>query len=506
MKPLPFSSVNISDPQRKTVRILQPMKVLFCRNCLSIIILLFFCRFELNAQESKAWTLEECVSYARSKNISVKKQLLNVQLQKDQLTQSKLATLPTLNGNASHVYNWGQTIDPFTNQFATERVRSNNFYVSTQFVVFNGFQKLNTIRRNHLALKISEVEVERIMNDISLNVVTFYLQGLYAREILKNAENQLQLVRIQRDRIASLVEAGTLAKGELLNMDAQVASSELQTVEARNNLDLALLQLALLIDLENPQGFDIQAPEIKIPEEDIQLADLEAVINYALTHQPEIIASEMRNQQSEKDYKIARGGMSPVLSMGGSWGTGYSGAAREIDPTLPPNILSYPVGITQNSRDTVLGYATQYSYRIKPFGDQLKANENKSFGVYLNIPIFNGYRIRNSIQQAHIARESTSLDLQLARNNLRKLITQAHADAQASLKKYHAARRKLEAQEESFHYASEKYAVGLLTAVEYNQNKEELNKARSELLQAKYDFVFKSRILDFYQGKPIVIE
>ncbi|MGC8865748.1 MAG: TolC family protein [Bacteroidales bacterium] len=482
------------------------MKISLWVKSLSIIVFTSFLGTLLQAQEKKAWTLEECINYARSRNINVKKQLLSVELQKDQLTQSKLSTLPTLNGNASHVYNWGQTIDPFTNQFATERVRSNNFYVSTQLTLFNGFQKLNTIRRNQLALQISELEVERMMNDISLNVVTFYLQGLYAMEVLKNAENQLELVRQQRDRIALLVEAGQLARGELLNMDAQVASAELQAVEARNSLDLALLQLAQLIDLDDPRGFTIEAPDLTIPTNDFALPQAEEVISYASAHQPEILAADMRTRQSEKDYQIARGGMSPVLSLGGSWGTGYSGAAREIDPNIPPTLITYPIGITQNSMDTVIGISTKYTYRIKPFSDQLKANENKSFGLYLSIPIFNGYRIRNAIQQARIARESANLDLQLAQNNLRKLITQAHADAQAALKKYHAARRKMEAQEESYLYASEKYAVGMLTAVEYNQNKEDLNRARSELLQAKYDFIFKTRILDFYQGKPIIIK
>lgn len=164
------------------------MKMHNLRNYLLFGLLALIIHGRLPAQSNKAWTLEECINYARSRNINVKKQLLNVQLQKDQLNQSKLATLPTLNGNASHVYNWGQTIDPFTNQFATERVRSNNFYISTQMTLFNGFQKLNTIRRNQLALRISEIEVERMMNDISLNVVTFYLQGLYAIEVLKRGK------------------------------------------------------------------------------------------------------------------------------------------------------------------------------------------------------------------------------------------------------------------------------------------------------------------------------
>ena len=166
----------------------------------------------------------------------------------------------------------------------------------------------------------------------------------------------------------------------------------------------------------------------------------------------------------------------------------------------------YPIGITQTGFDTVLSYGRQYEYRTKSFSDQLSDNQNKSLGLSLYIPIFNGLRSRANVNRAKIAIENANYDLQLAKNNLKKIIQQAAADANAALKKYQSAEKKVEAQSESYHYAEQKYAVGLLTAVEYNQNKDDLLKAKSELVQAKYDFVFKSKILDFYMDKPLTIK
>jgi len=343
------------------------------------------------------------------------------------------------------------------------------------------------------------------MNDISLNVATFYLQALYNAELLNISESQLKVVKLQRDRIKILVESGSLAQGELLNMEAQVASAELQLVEARNNYELALLQLSQLIDLEDSRGFSVVAPELAAPSVNISLSPVDQVVNYALQHQPEIISSKYRIESARKEFDINRGSYGPTLALNGSWGTGYSGVSLEKDPNVPPTLIAYPIGITQLTGDTVIGISPEYSYRVKPFGDQLKANENQSLGLYLNIPIFNGYRSRNNVQRTKIAVANAELDLQLSQNNLRKLIVQAYADASAALKKYVAAETKLHAQQESFNYASEKYAVGLLNAVEYNQNKEDLNKAQSELIQAKYDFIFKVKILDFYEGKPLVL-
>lgn len=459
----------------------------------------------LSAQDLP-WSLERCIMHARENNLTVKKQFLNVKLAKTEEVQSKYGLLPTLNGSASHSYNWGQTIDLYTNQFATERVQSNNFYLSTSVTLFNGFQKLNSIRQSQLNLQISELDVEKTMNDISLNVTTFYLQTLFYQELVKVSENQLDISRQQAERTAKLVKAGTLAQGELLNIEALVASDELTLIEAKNNYDISLLTLSQLLDLNNEPGFMIETPIIGVLEDKINASSASDIFNFAVKNQPEILSSELRVRSSEKSLDIAKGAVSPTLNLSGSIGTGYSGASRQVDPEFVPTPYMYPVGITQQSLDTVMGFGLKNEYRTKPFWDQIGDNENKSLGFYLSIPIFNGLRTQTNISRSKISLENARLDLQLAKNNLNKVIQQAHFDALASLKRFQAAQKKISAQEESFHYAEQRYNVGLMTSVEYNQNKKDLAKAKSDLLQAKYDFIFKSKILDFYQGKPLTLK
>ncbi|PKP16335.1 MAG: hypothetical protein CVU06_14850, partial [Bacteroidetes bacterium HGW-Bacteroidetes-22] len=371
---------------------------------------------------------------------------------------------------------------------------------------FNGFQKLNGIRQSQIDLQMSQLDVERTINDISLNVTTFYLQVLFYKELVKVGENQLDISRQQAERTAKLVNAGTLAQGELLNMEAQVASDELTLIESRNNYDISLLTLSQLLDLNNEPGFVIETPELGILVDKINASGPSDIYAFAVKNQPEILSSELRVRSSEKSLDIAKGAFSPTLSLNGSIGTGYSGASRQINPDIPSSIYMYPTGITQISQDTVLGYGLKNEYRTKPFWDQITDNENKSLGFYLSIPIFNGMRTRTNISRSKISLENARLDLQIAKNNLNKVIQQAHFDATASLKRYQAAQKKVSAQQESFHYAEQKYNVGLMTSVEYNQNKKDLAKAASDLLQAKYDFLFKTKILDFYQGKPLTLK
>ena len=232
----------------------------------------------------------------------------------------------------------------------------------------------------------------------------------------------------------------------------------------------------------------------------------EIIFEHAIKTRPEIKGAEMRVEAAQKRLAIARGIISPTLSVSGSWGTGYSGAAREIDPNVTPTITSYKMGITQVSRDTVLGYQVDYATRLKSFGDQLKTNNNQSVGFNLNIPIFNGWQGRSNITQAKIQKNQAELDLDIEKRTLRKIIEQAYADAVASLQKYNSALGRLNAQSESFKYTQQKFDVGMMTSFDYNNSKKDLTKAESDLLQAKYDFIFKTTILDFYMGNPIQIQ
>ncbi len=454
----------------------------------------------------KVWSLDECIHYALDNNIEIKQKQLDVELQEETYLTSKLSMLPDVNGYASHGYNWGQTIDRFTNQFATERVRSNNFYAQTTMTLFNGLQKLNTMKQNKLNLLASQYETDKFMDDISVNIANYYLLVLYNTENLKIAKNQLVITNQQVERTRKMVEAGSLAKGDLLTVEAQAAAEELNVVTAQNNLDLAYLDLTQALDMTSPEGFEIDQPDIQIAGEITMLPNPEAVYEYALLNRPEIKGAEKRVQASEKGVSIAKGSLSPNIYLSGTWGTGYSGANKiGEDPYTTSQLLGYtdetnPVAVYS------LPYEVYSDYKTKPFSDQLEDNNNKSFMLNINIPIFNGWQAQSSIQQAKISLKNAEYTLALQKLSLNKIINQAYADAKAAFNKYKSAVKKVNATELAFQYAEQKFNVGLINSLEYNESKKEYTNAQSELISSKYEYFFTMTILDFYMGKPITLD
>lgn len=471
---------------------------------LSLAISLFLL-FSSHSFSQKVWTLEDCIDYALENNLDIQKQIQAVEADRATLLQSGLSMLPNLNFSASNIWNTGQTIDQYTNTFATTTVRSNNFGISSNMTLFNGLQKFNAVKRNQIELMASRYDLDVIKNDISLAVAGYYLDILFNKEILDVAERQLATTEEQVERVRKMVEAGAAAQGDLLNIQAQASTEELNAVAARNNLNISYLSLQQLIDLPISSDFDIEKPRLKEVAPPKEMVTAETIYGHALTTRPEIKSAELRIESAKKSLAIARGAQSPSLTFGGSYATGYSGAAKTADADIPPVITTYPIGITQLTHDTVLGYQYTYSYRTKTFSEQWNDNDNFSVGFNLYIPIFNGWQVRSSITQAKIQRNIAELDLEQKKRTLQKTIEQAYADAVAALQKYNSADQKVQAQEESFSYTEQKFDVGLVTSYDYNNSKKDLTSAQSELLQAKYDFIFKTTILDFYMGNPIRI-
>ncbi len=458
----------------------------------------------------KVWSLEDCIDYALTNNIQVKQQMLNIDYGDQTLLQSKLGLLPDLNGYASHGYNWGQTIDQYTNDFATERVRSNNFYISSQFTIFNGLQQMNQVRKNQLDLMATKYSVDKFMDDVSMSIAAAYLQILYYGELKRVAEAQLDISQQQVDRTKKMVEAGTLAKGELLLIEAQLATEELNLINVQNNLDISYLTLVQLLDLPTTEGFVIEDPDLTRIQSPETPLGAEAIYEIALDSRPDIKSAELTLQSSEKSLSIARGALSPVFGFSGSWGTGYSGAAKNyddgIDPfDVPPQLIGYTA-----SAEPLAVYSLPYiqykDYGTKSFKGQITDNMNKSIMVNLYIPIFNGWSVRSTIAKAKIGISNANYTLENTRLQLRKVIQQAYADVLAALKTHTAAEKMVVATTESFKYADQKFNVGLINSVEYNQAKKELTKAQAELIQAKYDYIFKLTTLDFYMGKPLTLK
>ncbi|MBW6498893.1 MAG: TolC family protein [Bacteroidales bacterium] len=450
----------------------------------------------------QAWSLEDCINHALENNIQIKQRKLSVDIARENLLQTRANQLPNLNANASHGYNFGRTIDPFTNEFATERVRSNNFSLSTGLNLFSGFQVRNSIEQGRQELEASRFDVEKMENDISLAVASGYLQILFARELAEVAASNLEITRQQVQQTQRLVEAGTLARGSLYTIEAQAATEELQLVNAQNQLEISILNLAQLLDLADYQQFEIVVPVIDIDTFGQMEYSPMQIFSTAVNSQPDVRSSELRVASAEQGVKIARGARSPMLSFRGSYGTGYSGASREITDVM----IGQPQQIGQTaSGEAVFGPSFDYITRIKPFGDQLEDNLNRSLAFVLTIPIFNSFQTRASIGRSKIALENASLNNQLIRDQFFKNVQQAYADAQAALKRFNATTKNVQALQEAFRYVEQRFSVGMVNSLEYNDAKNRLTAAQSDLLQSKYEYVFRVKVLDFYLGIPISI-
>lgn len=436
------------------------------------LILVLLVQRPVTAQEP--WTLSGCISYAFENNIRLKQQSLGVETAKNNLDQSRLNLLPSLNSGLSESFRFGRSVDPLTYQFTTENSTGASVYISADMDLFKGLQNWNTIQRNQIDLNKNLTDLDKAKNDLALNIARLYLQILFNEELHEITVQQLNITTQQVNRTRIMVEAGSLPKGDYLEIQAQMANEELNEVNSRNQLTMSYLDLAQLLDLKNPDNFRVQRPTFESIQVMDNLGSVDNVYQSALLTLPQIKSAELGLQSLEKDLLIAKGRQSPTLSMSSSYGTGYSDRLKDF--------------ITGNTM---------------ALRDQLDFTSQTSLGFNLNIPIFNGWSTRTGIKNARISVTNGKYQLELAHNQLLKEIQQAFADATASLERFKASSKSVSALEEAFRYVEQKFNLGMLTSLDYNVAKNNLTKARSELLQAKYNYIFNTRILDFYRGIPI---
>jgi outer membrane protein len=445
-------------------------------------------------------SLEACIDYALKNNIQIKQSVLNTELSKISLTQSEANLLPELNGNASHSYNYGRTIDRFTNEFATQQVLSQNFALNSDITLFGGLQNINTIQQNKYSYLASKFNVDKMKNDVSLNVASAYLQILFAIETTENARNQMGITTTQVERTKKLVDAGATAKGTLLDIQAQLASEELNFTTAQNQLDISYLSLAQLLNMASTEGFSIVKPDIAVANETLLTSNANQIYTTAVSNLPEIKSAEFGVKSSEKAIDVALGAISPRLSFSAAYGTGYSGLSQRLVTPLVFEGLVPDGSLLSNGQ---LVYAPNFATEKIPFADQYKDNVNKSFGLFLTVPIFNRLQTKTAIDRARIQKLNAELTVESTKLQVQKNIQQAYADANGGLKKYNASIKTVDAMKESFKYTEQKFNVGMVNPIEYNDSKNKLTKAENDLIQAKYEYVFKTKVLDFYQGKPL---
>ncbi len=432
------------------------------------------------ASAQEIWSLQRCIDYALDNNLQIKQQGLAVEYQQNQLNQAKSDRLPGLNGQLANNYNFGRSLT-YQNTYENTNSASISGYLGTDVTLWNGFQMQNLIRQRDLDLQATLMDLQKAKDDLVLNLTALYLEILFAGELIAIDESQMEVTRQQIARSQKLVEAGSLARGSLLETEAQLAREELQLVNDQNRAQLAYLNLFQLLELPINQTFKVEKPSLPAPETGTPGYNSLEIFNNALMTRPEIQASRLRVESARKQLDQARGARWPRLTFGANYYNNYND--------------NYLRAINNNPLDT----------EVIPFGEQLKNNKRYGFGLTLNIPVFNRFQVKNAISASRLQVADYEYRLQNTKNQLQKEIEQAYSNALAALKRYISSEKAVHSSEEAFRYAGEKFNVGMVTSVEYNQIKNNLTAAQSQLSQARYEYIFRSKILDFYNGIPITL-
>lgn len=432
----------------------------------------------LQAQETdKQWTLEECIDYAIEHNIDLKQKQVSRENSKVELNTSKYSWLPDLNAGVGQNFDFGRSPTK-DGVIVDQNSSSSSASIQLSMPIFDGLKVPNDIAARKLDLKAATETLNKAKEDLAINVASYYLQVLYNKEILKIAELQVALSNEQVKKTEALVNVGKVPVSQLYDIKAQLAKDEVTLTESRNNVNLALLDLAQSLEMErSEQNFDILTPQIDDVIEKYMSSILppDNIYNNAVTFKPQIKEQEYLLESQKKMLKVAQAGYYPKLNFNASYSNGY---------------YHYSGG----------GDRTNLS-----FGDQLQQNGRKTVGFSLSIPIFNRFQVRNSVRSARLNIQNRELLMENSKKVLYKEIQQAYMNATAAQDKYIASGKSVIASEEAFRFTEERYSAGKSTVFEYSEAKTKYAQSLSEQAQAKYSFIFRTKILDFYNGTPITL-
>lgn len=477
------------------------------KNRMKYLFTCLICLCTLNAWSQDVWDLQKCVDYAIENNIQIKQSQLDLRTSEVNLNDSRMSSLPSLNGSASLQNSTGRSIDPFTNTIIDQGVNSQNFSLNASLPIFNGFQIMNAKKRDEYSVIASQQAYEDTKNNVTLNVVNFYLTILFNQELLEAARLRQATTEAQLNRVKKQVEIGALPKANELQIKQQLANDELEVVRAENNLAISKLQLKQALQLPADTPMEVAVPELEEPQE-VVMESSEQVFQYAVQNQPVVKSAEAQEQSAMYGVKVAQSNYYPSLSFNAGLSTAYSSAAPEQLPKAGVDnvTVAVPIGYLDfnGTRYPVQSDQTiPEEFTDNTYFNQLDVNQRKFLSLNLNIPIFNKFQVRNNVQRAIINQERSEYQLTNTKNQLRQTIEQAYQDVVAAAKSYTATKNSVEAAEESFRNADQRSNLGAIDAVEYTQIKNDYETAKSNLIRSKFDYIFKQKVLDFYQGKPI---
>ena len=430
-----------------------------------------------NAQEQTApWSLEACINYAYANNLQLKQKMEEQEARKVELHTSKHSWLPAVNANMGQSFQFGRSTSK-SGVIVDQNAANTTFNINLDMPIFDGFKIPNDIAARKLDLQAAIESLNKAKEDLAVNIASYYLQVLYNKELQRVAQLQVDLDREQVNKTEAMVNAGKVPLSQLYDIKAQLARDEVTLTEATNNVQLALLDLAQSLELErSDRSFDVVTPQITdaVAENMSSILPPETIFDQAVTFKPQIKEQEYLLESQKRMLKVAQAGYYPKLNFGASYSNGY-----------------YHTSMGGEFADT------------RSFGDQLKQNGQKIVGFSLSIPLFNRFQVRNSVRSARIGINNQQLLVENSKETLYKEIQQAYYNATAAEEGYAASDKGVASSREAFSYAQARYEAGKSTVFEFNEAKTKYAQSLAEQAQAKFDFIFRAKILDFYRGTPL---
>lgn len=442
-----------------------------------LIALTFIASIALNnkVQAQEVITIQQAVDITLKNNLQIKQAQLSAALGEENLSQSKFALYPSLNGSLSPNLTFGRGLDQTTFQVTNQTSLYTSGNLSTNIDVFQGFAKINQIKQNKILLEADQTNVAKVKNDLILQVVTSYLQVLFNTDLLKASQDQLNIAKKTLIRESTLFDVGNKTLADISQSKSQVATAELNLTNAQNQLDVSYLTLGQLMELQPNQKFLVQAPTIDNIKLETKNSNPDEIFDNAMKIFPDVKLANLRSLAAKQAIEVAKGAYMPRLSFGAGLSTSYS---------------------------------YQYNYAgLTPqqsFADQINQRFGQSIGMNLQIPIFNGFNARSGVRKAKINYDNYLTQEQLAKNNLNKVIFQASTDLRAAESRFTSTQNAFNAQKDAFYAVEQRYNIGLVNALDYSTATTNRNKAEIDFIQAKYDLLFRSKVIDYYLGKQIV--
>jgi outer membrane protein len=437
-----------------------------------ILPLLALTGLSLNSFAQEVITIQQAIDKTLSNNLQVQQSKLSESLSDVDLKQSKSALYPTLNANVGQNMNWGRNQSQ-SGLFENTQRFSANGNLSTGVDLFNGLTKMNQIKQNKVLVSASKTNTEKVRNDLTLSVITSYLQILYNKDFLKAAQDQLDVSKKTLSREEIFLNEGTKTLADVSQAKSQVATAELNVTNAQNALSISYLTLAQLMDIPSSTVFEVQAPVIDSFKNQVGAQNAEEIYRNALSIFPDIKLAQLNTEASKLGISIAKGRLYPRVSLNASYGSNYFYSYNSLLPNAA-------------------------------FSDQITNNLGKGIGINISIPIFNGLQAKSNVTRAKINLMQTETQEQLAKNNLNKVIYQAVADLKAAEGRYSSTNNAFSAQKDAFYVVEQRYNVGLANSLDYSTAETNRNKSELDFIQAKYDLIFRAKLIDYYLGKQII--